>query len=208
MTRVASTDSGSIHEARNIVRRGGLVAYPTDTVYGLGCDPFNREAVERVVRSKSRSKGSLPVLVESVEVAQAYGSFSDLATRLAEKFWPGPLTLVVPAKASFPTSVTSESLTVGLRIPNHEIARKLIKSCGGGLIGTSANLSGNPSPRTAGEVMKELKDRVDLIIDGGGVLAGGESTVAIVTEGTLSVLREGALSREEILSAVRPNPVL
>ncbi len=200
-----STDSGSIHEARNVVRRGGLVAYPTDTVYGLGCDPFNLEAVERVVRSKSRSKGSLPVLVESVDVAQAYGSFSNLATRLAEKFWPGPLTLVVPAKASFPTSVTGDTLTVGLRIPNHEFAKKLIKSCGGGLIGTSANLSGNPSPKTADEVMKELKDRVDLIIDGGTVLTGKESTVAKVTEGTVSVLREGAIPREEILKAIRPS---
>lgn len=205
MTKIISTDSGSIHEARNIVRRGGLVAYPTDTVYGLGCDPFNPEAVERVVRSKSRSKGSLPVLVESVDLAQAYGSFSDLAIRLAEKFWPGPLTLVVPAKASFPTSVTGDSLTVGLRIPNHEFARKLIKSCGGGLIGTSANLSGNPSPKTADEVMRELKDRVDLIIDGGTVLTGKESTVAKVTEGTVSVLREGAISREEILKAIRPS---
>ena len=203
MTRIVSTDSGGIHEARNIVRRGGLVAYPTDTVYGLGCDPFNPEAVERAVRSKSRSKGSLPVLVESVDVAQAYGSFNDLATHLAEKFWPGPLTLVVPAKASFPTSVTGDSLTVGLRIPNHEFAKKLIKSCGGGLIGTSANLSGNPSPNTADQVMKELKDRVDLIIDGGTVLTGKESTVAKVTEGVVSVLREGAIPREEILKAIR-----
>jgi L-threonylcarbamoyladenylate synthase len=204
VTKILSTDNGSIHEARNVVRRGGLIAYPTDTVYALGCDPFSPEAVERVVRSKGRSKGSLPILVESTDVAQGYGSFSDLAIRLAKIFWPGPLTLVVPAKASFPSSVTGDSLTVGLRVPNHEIARKLIKSCGGALVGTSANLSGNPSPRTADEVMRELKDRVDMIIDGGIVLAGKESTVAKVTEGTVSVLREGAIPREEILKEMRP----
>ena len=208
MTRIVSTENGSIHEARNVVRRGGLVAYPTDTVYGLGCDPFNPEAVERVVRSKGRSKGSLPILIESLDVAQEYGSFSEPAIRLAEIFWPGPLTLVVPAKTSFPSSVTGDSSTIGLRIPNHAFARKLIKSCGGALIGTSANLSGNPPPKTADEVMRELKDRIDLIVDGGPALTGKESTVARVMEGIVSVLREGAISREEILKAIRPNPVL
>ncbi len=204
MTRLVTTDNDSIHEARNIVRRGGLIAYPTDTVYALGCDPFSTEAVERVVRSKGRSKGSLPILVESTDLARGYGSFSDLAIRLAEKFWPGPLTLVVPAKAHFPSSVTGDSLTVGLRVPNHEFAKRLIKSCGGALVGTSANLSGNPSPRTADKVMRELKDRVDIIIDGGTVLTGKESTVARVAEGTVSVLREGAIPSEEILKATRP----
>lgn len=203
MTRIVATDDASIREATIIIRRGGLVAYPTDTVYGLGCDPFNHEAVDRVVKSKGRSKGSLPVLVESRDVAQNYGSFSDTAIRLAQIFWPGPLTLVVPAKASFPSSVTSDSSMIGLRIPNHEIATKLIKGSGGALIGTSANLSGNSSPRTADDVMRDLRDRLDLIIDGGPILRGKESTVARVTGDTVSVVREGAIPREEILKAIR-----
>ncbi len=203
MTSVVSIHDDTIRDAAALIRRGGLVAYPTDTVYGLGCDPFNAEAVERLVKSKGRNKGALPVLVESIDLARQFGSFSVLAIHLAEKFWPGPFTVVVPLKASFPTDVTGDSNTIGLRIPNHAVASKLIKNCGGAIIGTSANLTGKPSSKTADDVMKHLKGRIDLIIDGGPVLSGKESTVAEVIGDRMSVLREGAIPRGEILKAIQ-----
>ncbi len=202
MTRVVSVHEDTIRDAAALIRQGGLVAYPTDTVYGLGCDPFNADAVERLVKSKSRNKGSLPVLVQSIYVARQFGTFSQLAIHLAEKFWPGPFTLVVPLKARLPTDATGDSKTIGLRIPNHAVAGKLIKSCDGAIIGTSANLSGKPSSKTADEVMRDLKGRIDLIIDGGPVLSGKESTVAKVVDDKVSLLREGAIPRGEILRAI------
>ncbi len=202
MTRVVPVHEDTIRDAAALIRQGGLVAYPTDTVYGLGCDPFNADAVERLVKSKGRNKGSLPVLVESTYVARQLGTFSDLAVHLAEKFWPGPLTIVVPLKASLPADVTGDFETIGLRIPNHPVACKLIRGCYGAIIGTSANLSGKPSSKTADEVMRDLKGRIDLIIDGGPVLSGKESTVAKVVEYRVSVLREGAIPRGEILKAI------
>ncbi len=202
MTRVVSVHDDTIRDAAALIRQGGLVAYPTDTVYGLGCDPFNADAVERLVKSKGRNKGSLPVLVESTDIARQLGTFSDLAVHLAEKFWPGPLTIVVSLKASLPADVTGDFETIGLRIPNHPVACKLIKSCDGAIIGTSANLSGKPSSKTADQVMRELKGRIDLIIDGGPALSGKESTVAKVVDDRVSVLREGAIPRGEILKAI------
>lgn len=192
MTRLVGKDADSIRQATELIRAGGLVAYPTDTVYGLGCDPFNSDAIDRLARAKERTKGSFPILVDSLSRAQQLGVFSDATTRLAGRFWPGPLTVVVPLKISLPSGVTGDSSTIGLRIPDHEICGKLIRGCNGAIIGTSANLSANPSPTTAMEVLRELKNRIDLIIDGGPAPLGRESTVVRVAYGEVSVLREGA----------------
>ena len=191
-----------IEEAAKLVREGLLIAYPTDTVYGLGCNPFDVDAVDRLVKAKDRVKGSLPILVSSLQDAKGLGEISCSAERLANKFWPGPLTLVVPARTSFPSKVTGDALLVGLRIPNHEIARRLIKECGGALIGTSANISGRPSLRTAEEVVNELGDRVDMVVDGGPAPLGRESTVVRVLGDESTVLREGAISRDDILKTL------
>ena len=190
-----------------MILRGGLVAYPTDTVYGLGCDPFNRDAVERLVKAKERTKGSLPVLASSLDGAQRLGVFSNSAAKLAQEFWPGPLTLVVPVMAKFPDHVTSDSSAVGLRVPNHEVALKLISSCNGAVIGTSANISGYPSPRTAPEILRQLKDRIDLVLDGGPSPIGRASTVVKVFHDEIAVLREGAISARQILKTVEVKPV-
>ncbi len=201
MTRLVGMSIGDIKEAAELVLAGRLIAYPTDTVYGLGCNPFDADAVERLVKAKERVKGSLPILVGSLKDAGRLGEMSGVAAVLANKFWPGPLTLVVGARSSFPAKVTGDSLLVGLRIPNQETAIRLIQESGGALIGTSANISGHPSPRTARDVVRELEGRIDLIIDGGPSPLGRESTVVRVIGDEITVLREGAISRDDILKA-------
>lgn len=202
MTRFVGTSAESIKEAATLVLEGGLVAYPTDTVYGLGCNPFDADAIDRLVKAKGRVKGSLPILVSSLQHAERLGEVSGLAARLADRFWPGPLTLVVRPRTKFSSRVTGDAVLVGLRIPNHETATRLIEECGGSLIGTSANISGRPSLRTAVEVLNELGDSVDLIVDGGPAPLGRESTVVKVLGDESTVIREGAISREDILKTL------
>lgn len=202
MTGVVGVSSEDVEEAAKLVREGRLIAYPTDTVYGLGCNPFDADAVDRLVKAKERVKGSLPILVSSLEDAERLGEIVGLAATIAKRFWPGPLTLVVRPRRNFPARITGDAHLVGLRIPNHNTARRLIKECGGSLIGTSANISGRPPLRTAEEVVRELEGRVDLVMDGGPAFLGRESTVVRVLEDETTVLREGAISRDDILKAL------
>ena len=157
----------SIREAAQIVRSGGLIAFPTDTVYGLGCDPFNPEAVVRLVKAKRRVEPALPVLVGTMAKASQIGFLDGNALQLVRRYWPGPLTVVVAARASFPAQVTGPQNTVGLRIPGRRDTIELIEESGGSIIGTSANITGYPSSRTAEEVMKVMGEELDMIIDGG-----------------------------------------
>ena len=201
MTRVEPVSDGILEEAARLVRHGGLVAYPTDTVYGLGCDPFNPEAVERLVSAKQRSKMSLPVLIDNLGTAIRLGVFSGTAEHIANTFWPGAITLVVPSRLTM-SRITDESNTIGLRVPGHAFARGLAKECGGALVGTSANISGRLSCKTAEEVFASLGGCVDLIINGGPAL-GKESTVVKVIGDDVTVIREGHIPSEAILRVVR-----
>jgi len=202
MTRIVGMSIEEIEKAAKLVLEGRLIAYPTDTVYGLGCNPFDSDAVDRLVKAKERLKGSLPILVSSLKDAKRLGEISGLAATLANRFWPGPLTLVVRPRSNFPARISGDTLLVGLRIPNHETAIRLIEECGGALIGTSANISGRPSLRTAKEVLRELEGRVDLVVDGGPVALGRESTVVRVLGDESTVLRDGAISRDDILKTL------
>jgi L-threonylcarbamoyladenylate synthase len=202
MTRLVGMSSDDIREAAKLVRAGRLVAYPTDTVYGLGCNPFDADAVERLVEAKERVKGSLPILIDSFKDAERLGEMNIVAGALASKFWPGPLTLVVKTRVDLPQTVTADSSLVGLRIPNHEMVRRLIQESGGAIIGTSANISRRPSLSTAREVLSELKGRIDLVMDGGLAPLGRESTVVRVVGDEIMVLRERAISRDDILKAL------
>jgi len=202
MTRLIGTSVEDIREAARLVLEGRLIAYPTDTVYGLGCNPFDVDAVDRLVRAKERVKGSLPILVSSLAEAKRVGEINEKSAALASKFWPGPLTLVVPTRSSLPAKVTDNSQLVGLRIPNHETTRRLIQESGGAIVGTSANISGHRSLSTAQEVLTELGGRIDLVLDGGPTQLGRESTVVKVIGDEITVLREGAISREDILKAL------
>lgn len=203
VARLVPVNADGIEEAAKLVREGRLVAYPTDTVYGLGCNPFDKEAVDRLILAKQRLRGSLPILVNSMLTARKIGEFNKTSLRLAGKFWPGPLTLIVPLQAKLPAPVTDGSPFVGLRIPKNETALRLIEKCEGRIIGTSANISGHPSPITVAEVLNQLGEKLDLILDAGPTTLGKESTVAKVLGAGVEVLREGAISRNDILKALK-----
>ena len=202
MTRLIGTSVENIREAARLVLEGGLIAYPTDTVYALGCDPFDLDAVDRLVKAKERIKGSLPILVSSLGEAERIGEINEKSAALARKFWPGPLTLIVQTRSNLPGKVTDNSQSVGLRIPNHEATRRLILESGGAIVGTSANISGQRSLSTAEEVLRELGGRIDLVLDGGPTLLGRESTVVRIVGDEITVLREAAISRDDILKAL------
>ncbi len=202
MIRILEPHYGSLKEAAALIMKGGIVAYPTDTVYGLGCDPLNNRALRRLVRAKDRNQGRLPVLVDSEGRAEEFGRFGAVALRLAKRFWPGPLTLVVPSRIRLPELVTGPTGTVGLRIPRNRVAIDLIKASGGALVGTSANLSGSPPLVSARDVAKELGESIDLVIDDGVTGSGVESSVVKIDDGTLSVLREKSITKERIFSAL------
>lgn len=189
-----------LRKAIAIVKAGGVVAYPTDTVYGLGGDGFNEEAVNRIYRIKNRPLTQpLSVLIaDEKDMARLADAVPESARRLAERFWPGGLTIVVRKSFSVPLWVTGGSDTIGVRVPNHPITLALIRGLGKPLIGTSANLSGLPSCTSAEDVRAQLGESVDFILDGGVCPGGIESTVIDVTGEVPRILREGAIPREAI----------
>ncbi len=183
-----------------ILRKGGIIAYPTDTVYGLGASIDCPEAIERIYRVKERPKTmALPLLLASIsQIHDVAVTVPDIAFRLARRFLPGALTLVLFKSGSVPDIVTAGGKTVAVRVPAHPVPIALIEGLKAPIVGTSANLSGKPSPQTAGEVCDQLGDRLDLIIDGGRCPGGVESTVVDVTREPPVILRVGAISIEEI----------
>ena len=201
MTLLKATRNNIMVAAR-IVERGGLVVYPTETVYGLGCDPFNIEAVKRILKVKGDRRKPLPVLAASIGDADKVSFISQIGKRLAAKFWPGPLTLVFPKKSALPDIVTFGRDSVGLRIPDNKLALHLISLSGGLLIGSSANRTGEEPPRTVQEISGELKEMVDVVLDGGATAQGMPSTVADLTSEKPRILREGPISLKEILDAL------
>jgi L-threonylcarbamoyladenylate synthase len=183
-------DGESIRKAAKVVRRGGLVVFPTDTVYGLGCDPLNHAAVRRLFDAKQRDTKAIPVLCSSTEKAAGLVKLSRRAFELAGKYWPGALTIVAPLSRPVPLQLNQGGPNLGVRVPGHPECLQLISSCGGWLAGTSANLSGLPSARSAAGALDQLGDAVDIVLDGGR-LAGTESTVVRVVGNVVTILRTG-----------------
>lgn len=188
--------------AVEILNRGGLVAFPTDTVYGVGSLAFNPLAILSIFAAKDRPLDkSVPVLIGVVDdLARVAFDVPALAAKLAARFWPGPLTLVFPKHPSL-SEVISANDTIGVRIPDHAAARKLLRLAGPMAV-TSANISGQPSPSTAAEVFAQLGGRIPLILDGGTTPGGVPSTVVNCVGPELQILREGPLSREDIFAAL------
>jgi L-threonylcarbamoyladenylate synthase len=197
-----STADLSLTEAVDCLRRGGLVAYPTDTLYGLGAAAGDDEAVRRLFQAKNRPLDNpLPILVASIEAAQEIAQMEpSLALRLASHFWPGELTLVLPREPGFHSLALAGGDTVAVRVPNHRVPLALIRELGQPLTGTSANIAGGPPSLTAAEVAEQLGERIDIIIDGGRCPGGIESTVLDLTGESPRLLREGAISRAELES--------
>jgi len=191
----------NIQKTAKMVKNGGLVVYPTDTVYGLGCDPFNIRAVKRVFKVKGeRKEKPLPILASDIKCIEKIAHISERARKIAAKHWPGPLTLVVLKKPVLPDIVTSELASVGVRIPNHTIAVQLINLCDGLLVGTSANKTGKKPPTTAQEATKQLGREVDIVLDGGPTPLGQESSIVDLTSEKPKMLRAGPLKLEDILN--------
>jgi L-threonylcarbamoyladenylate synthase len=187
-----------------LLRAGQLVAFPTDTVYGVGAVIWDREAVRKLYEAKLRPVDkAIPILLaDATDLPLVACDLPRDALRLAKIFWPGPLTLVVPRVEAVPDDVTAGGTTVAVRVPDHELARALIRAAGAPLATTSANLSGQPSPVTAQEVVAQLGCRISLVLDGGPCRGGVASTVVDMTGHAPSILRPGPLSLQEILSAL------
>jgi len=199
---IPANSPDSISKALNELRTGGLIAFPTDTVYGVGVLAFDGAAVESIYAAKDRPiEKAIPILIADIEDMEKVGvDIPQMAYKLASRFWPGPLTCVIPKQPTLPESVSTTS-TVGVRVPDHEVARALLRAAGPMAV-TSANISGHESPSTAVEVLRQLHGRIPLIIDGGRTAGGVASTVVDCTTKEINILREGPISAEELQSAL------
>ena len=197
---ITKADNESIQQAARIIKQGGLVAFPTETVYGLGADGLNPIAVAKIFEAKKRP--AFNPLILHIADKSWLKKFSDIKNekvdRLIEKFWPGPLTLVLSKTEIVPDIVTSGNTTVAVRMPNHPVALQLIKECETPIAAPSANKFGHLSPTEASHVAKYLGDKVDMILDGGKCSVGVESTIIQLYENEIFLLRPGGLSKEEI----------
>ncbi len=195
---ISAHDPQAIPFALQILRGGGLVAFPTDTVYGVGSLVFDQIAIESIYVAKDRPlEKAIPVLIGDLnDLEKVAAEIPELARRLAARFWPGPLTIILPKRADLPPAVSSTN-TVGVRVPDHPVARALLRAAGPMAV-TSANLSGRESPRTAAEVMAQLGGRIPLILDGGETPGGVPSTVVDVSGAELVILRVGPITMEQI----------
>jgi L-threonylcarbamoyladenylate synthase len=186
--------------AAEVLRRGGLVAFPTETVYGLGADALNADAVKHIFVAKGRPLDN-PIIVHIASVADLKALTSDVpevAARLIERFWPGPLTLILRKSPDVPDEVTGGLDTVALRMPQNKIALALIKALGHPIAAPSANISGRPSGTTAGHVLQDFAGGIEMVIDGGPVAVGVESTVLDLSRKPPAILRPGAVTQEDL----------
>ncbi|MFL4470263.1 L-threonylcarbamoyladenylate synthase [Tateyamaria armeniaca] len=204
-TQRLASDASGVRSAAEILRSGGLVAFPTETVYGLGADARDGQAVARIYEAKGRPAfNPLIVHVGSLEAAQRHGVFNSDMLRLAHRFWPGPLSLVVPLAPDHGLSplVTAGLDTVALRVPAHPLAQALLSAFDGPVAAPSANPSGRISPTTADHVLAGLSGRIDAVLDGGACTVGLESTIVGGTP--LALLRHGGVAQEEIEALTGP----
>lgn len=186
---------------RDVIRAGGVIVYPTDTVYGLGADPKNPGAIRKLFTIKRR-QADQPILLlikDANEVRDWAAGITPRAGELMKKFWPGPLTLVFKAKPEVMAELTGSAGTIGLRVPGNALTRQLLAALGTALTGTSANVSSRQSPRTAQEAAEALGWMIDLVLDGGRTEGGTPSTVVDVSADEPKVIREGAIPAREIL---------
>ena len=193
-----------IEKGVRILKEGGVIAFPTDTVYGLGADASNSGAVERIYEIKNRPKDQqLPLLIaDTSQLTAVAGEIPGIAWFLAERFWPGGLTLVLPKADSLPAYL-APGRSIAIRVPNHPVCLALIQHLGNPIIGTSANISGQPPALTADEVDQQLGEKIDLIINGGKCPGGNESTIVDANSQELVILRPGLIPAHEIDKAYK-----
>jgi len=200
LNKLSSDIQQQVERGISILKQGGIVAFPTDTVYGLGVCANLRQAVERIYRVKERPPSmALPLLLaHTSQIGEVAYPVPQMARLLADSFLPGALTIVLYKSNSVSDIITAGGKTIAVRIPAHPIPVALAEGLRAPIVGTSANLSGKPSPLTADEVYSQLGDKIDLVIDGGRCPGGRESTIVDMTGEVPVILREGAISREEL----------
>lgn len=201
ITRILPPTDAAIAEAAALIRAGDLVAFPTETVYGLGADGLNREAVAKIFQAKGRP-GDNPLILHISALDQITPliacELSPVAKKMADAFWPGPLTMIFPKSARVPENVSAGLSTVAIRFPAHPDAQRLIAAAETPIAAPSANRSGKPSPTTANHVFEDMDGRIPLILDGGECLVGVESTVVDMTGSVPHILRPGGITAEQI----------
>ena len=202
-----------LEEACRILQKGGLVAFPTETVYGLGGDAMHPEASAKIYAAKGRpSDNPLIVHIADMDALEDIAqSVPEAAVKLADHFWPGPLTMIFPKKEAVPKSTTGGLETVAVRMPSHPVARALIRESGVYIAAPSANTSGRPSPTKAEHVKEDLDGRIDMILDGGAVGIGLESTIVDLSTGVPTILRPGYITGEmleDVLGEVQVDPAI
>jgi L-threonylcarbamoyladenylate synthase len=201
MVKVFDSSAARVRLLGDRIRKGALVIFPTDTVYGLGCDPFNENAIVRILEVKRRESKPMPLLSSSIETVRRVAILTPAARKLADLFWPGALTLVLEPKIIFNRNLMNRRGEVGFRIPRSPFARKLASEVGGIIVGTSANISGRPAASTLKEALRQLGSKVDLAVNG-GKLPGTPSTVVSFVCDDVKVVREGAIATSDIMKAV------
>ena len=198
--RFTGREEETLRRAGDIIRQGGLVAFPTETVYGLGGDALNRESSRRIYEAKGRPSDN-PLIVHIYrfeDIAEIVSDVPEEAVRIAAAFWPGPLTMILNKSDKVPFETTGGLNTVAVRLPSHPVARKLIEYSGGYVAAPSANLSGRPSPTEAKYVIEDMDGRIDMILDGGEVGIGLESTIVDLTVTPPQILRPGYVTQEAL----------
>lgn len=202
-----SPDAQVLRPAAEMIRAGGVVAIPTDTFYALAVDPFNTAAVARIFSVKERgAERGVPLVAADADQVRRWlgGELAPLGARLAERFWPGPLTLLVPAPASLAAEVTGGTGKVGVRVPAHKVTRTVCELWGRPLTATSANVSGQPATDEPDDVVASIGSRIDMLVDAGRTAGGPASTIVDVTGDEAFLVRPGAVSWEDVRRCLSP----
>ena len=200
-------DFDKLKEISKIIKDGGIVVFPTETVYGIGTNGLNKESISRLYEVKQRPTNKpISLLVSSIDMVDMVAKdITDMEYRLMKKFFPGPLTIILKKKSIVPDNLTNNTDTVGIRMPDNIIARKLIEYANVPIATPSANISGNPSGTNINNIMEDFKDKVDYYIDGGQSKLGIGSTIVKIENGYPLILREGSISKEQILECLKLN---
>lgn len=192
-------DKDNLCGITNIVKNGGIIIYPTDTLYGIGCNPYDKVAVRRLFKLKKRDNNPLPVLCENLAKVEKLVYLGEIGKKLASNFWPGGLTIIAKCiSKDIPQEIRGNSGYLGVRIPNHKCALEIISLCGGILIATSANISGQKTLETPEEISKIFGNSFDVLIYAGAKPSGVQSTVVDVTNGTIKIIREGIITSNKV----------